>query len=150
MPFAHPTPSASGTIASPPSQFAASFRDLIPPPDHPKIQVLSRSHALEWCEHVKKIPEVGWFIDRFKAENLNKPYRGLTTDGQPLNGAYDYSSDEGAPVEAMVAAAEDLLALLSPEQKTTAMFVLDADEMRLWSNPELYVNPGKADFICTV
>jgi hypothetical protein len=44
----------------------------------------------------------------------------------------------------MVAATTNLISLLSDEQIETATFdSLDVDEFRMWSNPELYVNPGR-------
>ena len=68
---------------------------------------------------------------------------GFTADGTVQKGVYQYAEDEGAPVESMVRAAEGLLGLLEPLQQERVMFrgVVD-DGFRLWSNPELYVNPG--------
>jgi hypothetical protein len=43
----------------------------------------------------------------------------------------------------MVSAAEGLLRVLAEDQRREVMFQgMEADEFRLWSNPELYVNPG--------
>jgi hypothetical protein len=134
----------NSTTASPRSRAVAPFRDRIPPPGHPKIKSLPGCSASDWYEQKKEVPELAWFLKRFPIENLDKTYIGFTTDGDVREGLFKYASDEGAPVEAMVAATENLLSLLSPEQNTTTMFEsVEADEMRIWSNPELYVNPGE-------
>ena len=58
-------------------------------------------------------------------------------------GVYQYAEDEGAPVEGMMRAAEGLLDVLEEGQRREVQFEgVEMDEFRLWSNPELYVNPG--------
>jgi Protein of unknown function (DUF3500) len=137
------TPDQSRNMGNDSSRAVAPFRDLIPPPGHPRIKSLPGCNALEWYEQKKSAPELAWFLKRFPIENLDKTYRGITADGHVREGVFNHASDEGAPVEAMVTATENLLSLLSPEQKTATMFTsVEADEMRIWSNPELYVNPG--------
>ena len=49
-----------------------------------------------------------------------------------------YSDAEGASVETM-RAVEALLSVLEGGQRKVGVLL---DEFRLWSNPELYVNPG--------
>jgi hypothetical protein len=82
-------------------------------------------------------------INRLEKKNLEKPYKGFTTNGKVREGLYEYAEDEGAPTEEVIAKTEDLLKILSEEQKKAVQFgeVTD-DDFRLWSNPELYVNPG--------
>ena len=134
----------NGTITSPRSHAVAPFRHLIPPPGHPKVSSLPNNTALKWCELKKEVSELAWFLKRLDAASLEKPYRGFTTDGHVRDGVFNYEIDEGAPVEAMVKAAEELLSLLSPEQKTVVTFdSVEADEIRIWSNPEIYLNPGE-------
>ena len=72
-----------------------------------------------------------------------EPYKGFTSDGTVRKGVYDYLEDEGAPTEAAISKTKELLLLLSTEQKGEVQCgeVTD-DEFRIWSNPELYVNPG--------
>ena len=73
-----------------------------------------------------------------------EPYSGFTATGKVEKDVYLYADDEGAPTEAVVEKVRDLLGLLSTEQKD-ALECGDVrnDEFRLWSNPELYVNPGE-------
>jgi hypothetical protein len=83
-------------------------------------------------------------INRLDAKNLEKPYVGFTSDGKVREGLYHYADDEGAPTERVANKAEVFLQLLDEGQKKAVQFgdVRD-DEFRLWSNPELYMNPGK-------
>lgn len=74
---------------------------------------------------------------------MEKPYKGFTSDGKVREGLYNYVEDEGAPTEEVMARTADLFKILSDEQKDHVQCgeVTD-DDFRLWSNPELYVNPG--------
>jgi hypothetical protein len=65
-------------------------------------------------------------------------FTGVTTDGLAIPGLFALAPN-GAPADAMVAAASALLALLSPEQRKTACFPVDANEWRKWQNTELFV-----------
>jgi hypothetical protein len=119
------------------------FREIIPGPDHPRIKGIDTHTALSWCESRRQIPEPAWLINRLDAKNLETPFSGFTTDGVVQKDAWKFEDDEGAPVEAMVTAAEGIVKLLNPEQRNLTCFEsVDDDAIRLWSNPELYVNPG--------
>jgi hypothetical protein len=132
-----------GDPTAPTSGAAVPFRDIIPDPSHPKIAGISSHDALSWCESRRQIPAPAWLINRLDAKNLEKPYMGFTTDGKVRKGVYKYEDDEGAPVEEMVRAAEALLTELDEGHREGVSFDgVDVDEFRLWSNPELYVNPG--------
>ena len=134
----------SNHIREPRSHAVAPFRNLIPPPDHSKIKGLTGSSPLSWADQKRAIPELEWFLKRFELRNLDRPYLGFTTDGSVRDGVFDYANEDGAPTDAMVGACERLLSVLSAEQRTAVSFEsVDADEMRIWSNPELYLNPGK-------
>ncbi|KAK4986780.1 hypothetical protein LTR50_005075 [Elasticomyces elasticus] len=128
--------------SKPRSDATIPFRELIPPSGHPRIKGIDHLNATEWCESRKHGPPA-WLIDRLAASNLENPYKGFTSDGNLLEGVYSYAEDEGAPVEAMTDAAAALLEMLSGEQRKEMQFEsVEVDEFRLWSNPELYVNPG--------
>ncbi|KAG8664268.1 hypothetical protein FPOAC2_14200 [Fusarium poae] len=121
----------------------ASFRRLLPAPDRPQLAGLSSSSAREWYESRRRVPELFDFLVRLEAENLEKPYIGITSDGHVIPDLFDYTVDEGAPVAAMCEATNAMLSILSVQQENDTVFpsVLD-DNIRLWSNPEVYVNPG--------
>lgn len=68
-----------------------------------------------------------------------QPFRGVTEDGTLREGLYPLTPaapGEEAPVPAMVAAAQDLLATLSPEDRERITFDVDAVEWQTWANPE--------------
>ena len=139
-------PSGSGTSQlNDPIATSATihFRDIIPEPDHPRIAGISSHNALSWCESRRQIKAPMWLINRLDKKNL-EPYNGFTATGTVEENVYLYADDEGAPTEAVAEKVQALLELLSTEQKH-ALECGDVrnDEFRLWSNPELYVNPGK-------
>jgi hypothetical protein len=122
----------------------ASFRRLLPPPAWPKLTTLSSSSAQQWYDDKKTVPALVDFLARLEAKNLERPFVGITSDGHVIPGLFEYSIDEGAPVAAMCEAADALLSMLSVQQEHDTVFtsVFD-DNVRLWSNPEFYINPGK-------
>jgi len=141
-------PSTSGTGQStdpsrPSSGAAVPFREIIPDPSHPKIAGIANHDALSWCESRRRIAAPAWLINRLDKRNLEKPYKGFTVDGTVQEGIYSYAEDEGAPTEEAVTKAEALLSALSEEKsKRVKCGEVEDDDFRLWSNPELYVNPG--------
>ncbi|KAJ7450751.1 hypothetical protein FB451DRAFT_1285029 [Mycena latifolia] len=146
--MSHSLPKDSGYIladdpSAPLSSATVPFREIIPVPDHPKIAGISGHDALSWCQSRREIPAPAWLINRLEAKNLETPYKGFTADGTVREGLYNYADDESAPVDAMVEAANALLGVLSPDQrKEVSKKSVDEDEFRVWSNPELYMNPG--------
>jgi hypothetical protein len=141
-------PQTSGYLQSsdptkPRSDAAVPFRDIVPSPDHPRIAGIADHDALSWCESRRQIEAPAWLINRLDAKNLEKPYVGFTSDGKVRDGLYHYAEDEGAPTEMAASKAEVLLQLLGEEEKKAVQFGdVGDDEFRLWSNPELYMNPG--------
>jgi hypothetical protein len=121
----------------------ASFRRLLPPRDWAKTEGLSMSTASQWYENKKDVPALQEFLSKLKAENIPRPFKGLTTDGFVLDKLFQYAPNEGAPTTRIVKSTKRLISILSPDQIKTTMFdSVDDDYMRIWSNPEFYVNPG--------
>lgn len=87
-------------------------------------------------------------INRLDANNLESPYKGFSSDGKPDPSIFKYGEDEGAPVEQAVEAVNKLLEMLSENEKKAVLrgSVENNDDFRIWSNPELYVNPGEVNF----
>jgi hypothetical protein len=141
-------PSTSGTSHStdpskPSSGAAVPFCEIRPDPDHPRIAGIANHDALSWCESRRQIAAPAWLINRLEKKNLEKPYKGFTVDGKVQEGIYNYAEDEGAPAEEVVEKVEALLSMLPEEAKTQVdCGEVEDDDFRLWSNPELYVNPG--------
>ncbi|GAA5854789.1 hypothetical protein JCM8547_004072 [Rhodosporidiobolus lusitaniae] len=134
----HDDPSTPATDATIP------FRQLIPKPDHPRIAGICDHSALSWCESRRAVEAPAWLINRLDYKNLERPYKGFSSDGKPDPSIFHYEDDEGAPVEAAVEAVEQFLAVLSKEDMAAVIKgdIEEDDEFRMWSNPELYVNPG--------
>jgi hypothetical protein len=148
MPSAPPVDSgflANHDPSVPNAEALVSFRDIIPSASHPRIAGIAQHTAQTWCETRRSVPAPAWLIDRLNKENIEKPYKGFSSDGKPDSGVYRYSQDEGAPVEEACKAANALLMALSGEelQRTVLGDVQEDDDFRMWSNPELYVNQGE-------
>lgn len=131
----------------PRSDAAIPFRDLIPHHTHPRIAGIENHNALSWCESRRQIEAPAWLINRLDAKNLEVPYKGFTTDGKVKEGVYNYAEDEGAPTEEVMGKVKELLELLNEEERQAVQSgeVTD-DQFRIWSNPELYVNPGNISY----
>ena len=127
----------------PRSDAAVPFRDIIPSATHPRIAGIADHDALSWCESRRQIEAPAWLINRLDAKNIEKPYKGFTSDGTVRTGLYEYAEDEGAPTEEVIGIVRALMEGLSDElRKQVWCGEVTDDEFRLWSNPELYVNPG--------
>jgi hypothetical protein len=100
-----------------------NFRDLIPPPDHPRIAGIAERDAYSHAANVLATrPRVQGLLAERRAR-LEQPFRGITTNGDVVPDLYTLA-DEAAPTGAMVEAARVVLAV--------------APQWRMWSNPELY------------
>jgi hypothetical protein len=64
---------------------------------------------------------------------LAQPFMGVTTDGRPVPGLFPLQQT-GTPTAPVRQAAEAFLSGLTPQQRTEAMFPLDRDVWRRWSN----------------
>ena len=114
-----------------------NFRDLIPPPDHPRIAGISERDAYSHAAHILATrPRVQGLLAERRAR-INEPFRGITTDGDVVPSLYSLA-DEDAPTAAMVEAARAVLNIASAEERAKLCFAIDAPQWRMWSNPELY------------
>ena len=142
-------PSTSGIShlndpSKPSAGAAVPFREIIPDPSHPRTAGIAIHDALSWCESRRQIAAPAWLISRLDKKNLERPYNGFTVDGTVQRDVYHYASDEGAPTETVLESVQALISMLPKEVKERVMCgEVEDDEFRLWSNPELYVNPGR-------
>lgn len=91
-------------------------------------------------------------INRLSYQNLHSvegnagPYKGFSVDGNPNPKIFRYEQDEGAPVEEAVKAVKALWSKLGKEERKEVRMgdVKEDERVRVWSNPELYVNPGES------
>lgn len=131
--------------STPNTEALVSFRDIIPSPDHPRIEGIENHTAQSWCQSRREVPAPAWLINRLDKKNLKTPYRGFSADGKPDPSVYHYERDEAAPVKEASQAIISLLDGISKEQRQQILKgdVRNDDEFRLWSNPELYMNEGE-------
>jgi hypothetical protein len=84
-------------------------------------------------------------INRLDKKNLEKPYKGFTVNGTAQEEIYNYAENEGAQTKEVMVKVEALLSMLPEEaRKQVNCGEIEDDDFRLWSNPELYVNPGRS------
>jgi hypothetical protein len=118
---------------------AAGFRDLLFPVDSPRLAPFrgmdARTFGMEALKHAMPAGMVAAWKKLYA-----EPYFGITCNGNKESGLFQIR-DEGAPTERLLAAAKDLLAVLSPCERGAVQYSVDAPEWRVWSNPEFLFNP---------
>lgn len=114
------------------------FRPFVPTSAYPRVAALQGrdAHQHGAASLVNPLPRDLLFGPWEKL--YREGFVGVTTDGTVLDGLYSLRSN-GAPVEAMVAAARRLLAIAPPTLSAAMRFAVDAREWRRWNNTEMYV-----------
>jgi hypothetical protein len=118
---------------------SGEFRQYLFPHDHPR---LAGVRGLDPYTYGESAREPGTFTGGLVegwTPLYRAPFRGVTEDGTLREGLYPLEParpGEEAPVEAMVAAAEDLLSVLDGEDRERISFGVDAVEWQTWANPE--------------
>ena len=116
----------------------ATFRDLLFPLDSPRLTAFRGMDARTYGMEALKYAMPAGMVAAWK-KLYAEPYLGITCDGNKESGLFQIK-DEGAPMERLVAAAKDLLAVLSPRDRDCVQYSIDAPEWRVWSNPEFLFN----------
>src|SRR5829696_6828141 len=118
---------------------SGEYRQYLFPHDHPRVAEVRGMDPYTYGEFSKKPGTfTGGLVEGWTPLYLNE-FRGVTEDGSLREDLYDLAlpePGEEAPVEAMVAAAEDLLAVLDDDGRTRISFPVDAVEWQTWANPE--------------
>lgn len=117
-----------------------NFRDLLFPLDSPRLTGVRGLDPYTYSRELIKGDLPKQVVDKWVAL-AEEPYRGITTDGQLQTGLFRLA-DEGAPVAAMTAAAQTLLARLSDPEREKLCCRIDGPQWRHWSNPEFMIRPG--------
>ena len=115
-----------------------TFRQFLYAPDHPRTAQLRGLDAYAYAPVARHDEFTGGLIDGWK-KLYKQPFKGVTSDGHLIEGLYplgDLDPADRAPVEAMVAAAEALLDVCDPEQRSKLCHDVDAPEWQTWANPE--------------
>jgi hypothetical protein len=118
---------------------SGEFRQYLFPHDHPRLAGVRGLDAYAYREHARTPGTfTGGLVEGWTPLYLEQ-FRGVTSDGTLREGLYPLvpaEPGEEAPVADMVAAATELLAALSPEDRGRVCFPVDAPEWQTWANPE--------------
>src|SRR3954447_4082142 len=118
---------------------SGEFRQYLFPHDHPRLAEVRGLDPYAYGEFSKKPGTfTGGLVEGWTPLYLDE-FRGVTEDGVLREGLYPLTPaepGEEAPVAEMVAAASDLLAALSAEDRERICFPVDAPEWQTWANPE--------------
>jgi hypothetical protein len=118
---------------------SGEFRQYLFPHDHPRLAEVRGMDPYTYGEFSKKPGTfTGGLVEGWTPLYGNE-FRGVTEDGTLREDLYPLTSaepGEEAPVEAMVAAARELLAVLDDEGRKRISFPVDAVEWQTWANPE--------------
>jgi uncharacterized protein DUF3500 len=117
----------------------AEFRELLFPVDSPRLTPFRGMNARTFGIEALKHPMPAGMVAAWRKLHA-EPFSGITCDGNKESGLF-HINDEGAPTEQLVAAAKDMLAVLTHRERGSVRYPIDAPEWRLWSNPEFLFNP---------
>ena len=118
---------------------SGEFRQYLFPHDHPRLAEVRGLDPYTYREHARTPGTFTGGLVEGWTPLYRQPFRGVTEDGTLREGLYPLEParpGEEAPIEAMVAAANDLLAALSEEDRARVAFPVDAVEWQTWANPE--------------
>jgi hypothetical protein len=118
---------------------SGEYRKYLFPHDHPRVAEVRGMDPYAYGEF-SRTPGTftGGLVEGWTPLYKNE-FRGVTEDGTLRHGLYELTPPEPgeeAPVEAMVAAADDLLAVLDDDGRKRISFDVDAVEWQTWANPE--------------
>jgi hypothetical protein len=112
----------------------SDYHPFVPPPGHNGVaDVTAREHTRGRMQNPRAQELFGTWAKLGAA-----PFTGMTADGHVQGGLFSLAAED-APTPAMVAAVNDLLQRLSPEQRRATCFPVDSQLWRHWQNTELYV-----------
>jgi hypothetical protein len=118
---------------------SGEFRQYLFPHDHPRLAEVRGLDPYAYGEHARTPGTFTGGLVEGWTPLYRAPFRGVTEDGALREGLYPLEParpGEEAPVEAMVAAANALLAALDVEGREGIAFDVDAVEWQTWANPE--------------
>jgi hypothetical protein len=118
---------------------SGEYRAYLFPHDHPRLAEVRGLDPYAYREHARTPGTFTGGLVEGWTPLYRDEFRGVTEDGTLREKLYDLTPaepGEEAPVEAMVAAAHDLLAVLDDEGRERITFAVDAVEWQTWANPE--------------
>ncbi|NDZ78160.1 DUF3500 domain-containing protein [Streptomyces sp. SID10853] len=114
------------------------FRNHLIPADAERLRDARGLDPWTYAEPIRQTDRATGLIDYWQ-RLYAEPYRGITTDGHPLEGRYAIA-DEGFDVAAAVTAAKGVVTALSDGELARVRHPVDAAEWRDWYNPEWPMN----------
>jgi hypothetical protein len=118
---------------------SGEYRQFLFPHDHPRLADVRGLDAYAYRDVAShRDTFTGDLVAGWRPLYRNE-FRGVTEDGTLREGLYPLTPaepGEEAPIEAMVAAARDLLAALDDDGRKRIAFDVDAVEWQTWANPE--------------
>ena len=118
---------------------SGEYRQYLFPHDHPRVAEVRGMDPYAYRDAARAPGTfTGGLVEGWTPLYENE-FTGVTEDGTLREGLYEPTPaepGEEAPVEAMVAAANDLLSVLDDESRKRISFAVDAVEWQTWANPE--------------
>jgi hypothetical protein len=123
-------------------QASAGFRAHLPDLSSPRFTSAAKQDIYEYVQCMQDNRAPPWLYDLTKVweKLLEEPYKGVTNDGRVRDNLYQ-ARDEGFDIGRVVKKAEQLLGVLSVEQRKKVGHNINAREWRAWSNPEFLLRP---------
>jgi hypothetical protein len=118
---------------------SGEYRRYLFPHDHPRLAEVRGMDPYAYGELSRRPGTFTGGLVEGWTPLYRKDFRGITEDGVLREGLYPLTPaepGEEAPVAAMVAAAEKLLAVLDDDGRKRISFDVDAVEWQTWANPE--------------
>jgi hypothetical protein len=118
---------------------SGEYRRYLFPHDHPRLAEVRGMDPYAYGEFSRRPGTFTGGLVEGWTPLYRKDFRGITEDGVLREGLYPLTPaepGEEAPVAAMVAAAEKLLAVLDDDGRKRISFDVDAVEWQTWANPE--------------
>lgn len=132
------------------------YRQYLPDLGLERFQVMRNQDAHEYAHDFKTLRQPPWLHALYMhwLELLQEPFKGVTSDGMLPGQSMIHQltiagnvrpglftlQDEEVPIEEIVHASEDLLALLDDAQRQKLCYHIDSPEWRTWSNPEFLLS----------
>ncbi|KAK3694566.1 hypothetical protein B0T22DRAFT_507185 [Podospora appendiculata] len=130
-------------VDTPPTAQAqeGEYRKHLPDLTSPRFTTMQKQDAHEYAKAFIQGGMPPWLHGLYLhwRKLFQEPFKGVTNDGHVRPGLFTLQ-DEGMPIAAIVAAADALIATLSPSQLAATQYHIDSPEWRTWSNPEFLLS----------
>ncbi|KJY01667.1 hypothetical protein TI39_contig283g00009 [Zymoseptoria brevis] len=123
-------------------ELASAFRSHLPDLTSPRFTTSAKQSPYEYTEAFQQNHAPPWLYNLTETwkELLKEPFKGVTVDGSVRDGLFK-TEDQEVPVEKICDATNNVLAKLTPEQKTKVQNPMNSENWRCWSNPEFLLRP---------